>query len=480
MLLNPPSNVAGNVPRDLLWGCWCKGKRIAGINFPPISLLQMDSILSVFGHTSLYLDAQAEKKSMIEVEKFVEQKQPDLVIIPTSTMTYNEDAANLKRLKDKYDGLKTLAFGSHATFEPFAALQREGVDFIAMKEHEYIVRDLVNAMEKGEDYSKIKGLGFKKDGKTIINEEYPFIENLDELPFPNRKLILEFEYFNPIVKRLPWTTAITSKGCPAQCNFCTSPTFYGNTWRARSAKNVADELEYLADLGYKEVFFRDETFTANRKRTVEICNEIKERKIEMEWICSSRVVTVDKQLMQMMKDAGCHMIRFGVESGDQQVLNNIKKGITVERTQKIFKEANEVGMETHAHVMIGNLGDTKETVEKTIKFVKSIKPTTATFGAFTPYAGTPIFEIVKAKHPEVGDGSESSLSTLHSTGYHSEDLCNLSSEQVGNYVRRAYKEFYLRPSYMLQTLRKINSTDELRRTIGAALQVTSYATTDSE
>src|SRR3989344_4325417 len=104
MLLNPPSNIAGNVPRDLLWGCWCKGKRIAGINFPPLSLLQMDSILSLDGHTTLFFDAQAERKSMIEVEKFVEQKQPDLVIIPTSTMTYNEDAANLKRLKQKYSG----------------------------------------------------------------------------------------------------------------------------------------------------------------------------------------------------------------------------------------------------------------------------------------------------------------------------------------------------------------------------------------
>jgi anaerobic magnesium-protoporphyrin IX monomethyl ester cyclase len=236
----------------------------------------------------------------------------------------------------------------------------------------------------------------------------------------------------------------------------------------------------LKGLGYREVFFRDETFTANRKRTIEICNEIKERDLDMSWICSSRVVTVDNDLMKQMKDSGCHMIRFGVESGDQQVLNNIKKGITVERTKKIFAEANQIGMETHAHVMIGNLGDTKETVEKTIKFVKEIKPTTATFGAFTPYAGTPIFDIVKSKHPEIGDGSASDLSNLHSKGYFSEELCSLSNEEVGNYVRQAYKQFYLRPSYMLRTLAKITSTDELRRTMSAALQVTSYATGDEE
>jgi len=474
MVLNPPSKVTKNVVRDLFYGCWCKGKRIASAKFPPSTLIYVVAVLKKEGHDVTLLDSQALDMDLDEVKKEVEHERPRVIIIPTSTMSFIEDVHTLKELK-KLSDCKTMAFGSQVTFFPDSSLKEEGLDYAVMREPEYIIRDFINRLERGKGYERVKGLAFRKGEKVIVNPPYPFIENLDDLPFPDRQCIINFSYFNPLVKKLPWTTAITSRGCPGRCNFCTSPAFYGKTLRARSPENVADEMEEIARLGYKEIFFRDETFTANPERVRKICRLIKERGIEILWICSARIGTVDKELMKTMKDAGCHMLRFGVESGVQKILDNINKGIKAEMTRKTFKWANEIGMETHAHVMLGCVGETHETVEKTIQFVKDIRPTTVTFGAYTPYPGTEIFEYVKKRAPEIGSGSSHDLSKLHSVGFYNHLFCDLSDEEVGKLVKKAYKKFYMRPSYILSRLWKIRSRDEFRMVISAGIEVTSFS-----
>jgi len=474
MTLNPPSRYARNVVRDLFYGCWCKGKRIASAEFPPTSLLYVASVLENEGHELAFLDAQAEGKNLEDVKKSVSKEQPEIIIIPTSTMSFVEDAMTLKDLK-AVCGATTMAFGSHVTFQPEISLQHEGIDYIAMREPEYIIRDFINAYEEGEDYKKVKGIGYRENGRIVINPPYPFIENLDEMPFPNREYISDFVYFNPLVKKLPWTTALTSRGCPGRCNFCSSPNFYGKKLRMRSPENVVDEMEQIKEMGYNEIFYRDETFTASKKRTLKICDLIGERNLNISWICNARIGTVNKEIMMKMKEAGCHLIKFGVESGVQRILDNINKGIDVEMTRKTFKWANEIGMETHAHVMLGCIGETKETVEKTIEFVKEINPTTVTFGAFTPYPGTAVFEMVKERIPEIGDGSACDLSKLHTSGFYNYVFCDLTDKEIGNAVRRAYKKFYLRPSYIFKRLIMIRSLDEFRRVVSAGFNILSFS-----
>jgi len=374
MLLNPPSKYAKNVVRDLIYGCWCKGKRIASASFPPTSLLLLSAVLKKEGHDVILLDSQAERKDLKEVKKDVKKKNPEILVIPTSTMSFNEDVETLKKIK-KVVNVITLAFGSHVTFLPLASLERDGIDYLVMREPEYVIRDFVNAVAKKKDPRKIKGLAYKRGKKKIINNPYPFIKNLDELPFPDRTQILKYAYFNPIVKKIPWTTAFTSRGCPGRCNFCTSPAFYGRKLRFRSPESVVKEMEEIKDLGYKEVFFRDETFTANKIRLIKICKLILERKLEISWICNARIGNLDKKIMKLMEKAGCHYIKFGVESGVQKILDNIKKDIDAKMTRKTFKWANEIGMGTHAHLMFGCIGETKESIEKTIQFIKEINPT---------------------------------------------------------------------------------------------------------
>ncbi|MCK4647968.1 radical SAM protein [bacterium] len=471
LILNPPSKVTRNVVRDLPYGCWCKGKRIGGTKFPPTSLLYVATVLRENGHRVRLLDAGGEKKPIWEVKKEIGDYR--VVIISTSTMTFNEDTQVLAELKEENNRLTTIVFGSHPTFMPRYSLAKHAVDIIVQREPEYIIRDLVAALEKKDDsWKRIRGIGFRENGKVIINPPYPFIENLDELPFPDRGMLpKDIDYFNPVVKRLPYTTAMSSRGCPVECIFCISPFFYGKKVRYRSWKNVIAELELIQNQGYREVFFRDETFTFNKERNIRICQEIIKRKIDLTWVCNARVGTVDKEMMKLMKKAGCHMIKFGVESGVQEILNNLKKGIRVEMTRKTFKWAHEVGMETHAHVMLGSPGESKETIEETIKFVKEIAPTTATFGICTPYPGTELFSRVVQRYPEIEDGSACDLRRLHTKGFFNETFTYLTKEELEKSIIRAYRKFYFHPSYLFRSLKRIESKDELKRLILAGTNI---------
>ncbi len=480
LCLNPPSKYSANIARDLFYGCWCKGKRIAGQLFPPLNLLYVATVLKEDGHDVDVLDAQAERKDIAAVMNDIEQRKPELLFIPTSTMNIKEDSALLREYKKVNPGMITVAFGSHINFDPKQSLGYGGIDFGIAREPETAIKELANAIAKDCPVDSIKGISYIKNGKLHINPPAPFIQNLDDIPIPDRSYIKDFAYFSPLVKKVPWTNALTSRGCPGKCNFCTSPYFYGQSLRFRSAENVVKEMEYLLSLGYKEIFYRDETFTAHQPRLKQICELIMAKGIKISWLCNARIDTLrNKETISLMKRAGCHLIKIGVESGSQLILDNIKKGIKVEDTIKVFKWMNDIGMESHAHMMLGCPGETEETIDQTIEFIKMIKPTTVTFNAFTLFPGTPMYEEIKAKSPEL-DGSQHDTLREHSIGDHSELYTELCEEKVGHAVRRAYREFYARPAYIWNTIKKLNSLDELRRTISAGLDVLSYAAGSEE
>jgi len=480
MLLQPPSRFSKNVARDLVYGCWCKGRRIAAASFPPTTQLSIATVLRLAGQEVMLLDAQADRLSMEQTRDAVRNEAPDVLIIPTTTTTFNEDCQTLSEFKTNLPKLVTMAYGSHVTFRPKDALAKEGLDFCVMREPEWIIKDFCKALDNGEDGKRVNGLAFRSGTGIHVNPPYPWIENLDDIPIPDRTPVLNYAYFNPLVRKMPWTTATTSRGCPGRCIFCTSPFFYGNRLRFNSAERVVDEMEYLKKLGYNEIFFRDETFTANRQRVMEICKLIEERGLNMSWISNTRVDTISKEMMTAMKRAGCHLIKIGVESGSQEVLDKINKGIKLEQTRAVFQWAHEIGMEMHAHTMLGCIGENKQTVDATIKLLKEIEPTTVTSGAFTAYPGTPVFSMVEAKHPDVGDGSQRDLAKIHTEGFFNKTFCDLSDEEVGAAVKKLYKSFYLRPSYIARRLAGIRSFADVRRLMIAGTQVFSFAMDDGE
>ena len=342
LVLNPSSSATKNVIRDVLYGCWCKGKRIGGATVPPFALLEIATILQNEEHDVEFLDAQAEQLPLELVERKV--IDCDAAIISTSTMSFTEDANTLLALKAVNENLTTVMFGSHPSFMPTYSLAHDGPDIIVRHEPEFIIRDLFRALRNGGDeWKSIKGIGFRQNGEHVLNEEYPFID-LDELPYPDVTMLPQgIDYYNPLVRRMPYITTTTSKGCPAKCTFCTAPYFDGMKVRFQSADYVLGEIEHFLEHGFREVYFRDDTFFVWKKRDIEICEEIVKRGLDVTWIANARVSMIDKEMMQRAKDAGCHTIKFGIESGVQEILDRMRKGYTIDQAYEVFESAQKQG-----------------------------------------------------------------------------------------------------------------------------------------
>lgn len=473
LILSPGHKKNKNVVRDLMYGCWCSGRRIGGTQMPPLNLLYVATVLKECNHNVKFIDAGLDYAAYNEFKKQI--KDFGVVIILSSTNSFKADVEFLNEIKRLNPDIKTLLFGSHPTFMPEYCLKEDCVDIIIRREPEFIIRDVINALDKKENWKHIKGIGYKEGSEMVLNEFYDFIENLDGLPIPDRSFLpFGLDYFNPVVKRMPYTTMQTSRGCPARCNFCTVPTFFGQSIRYRSARKVVEEMRLLRSLGYREIFIRDETFSAYKERNKEICNCLIEDGVDVTWICNARVNLIDEEDIILMKRAGCHMIKFGVESGNQGILNNIKKGTTLEQTRKAFDLCRRLKMDTHAHIMLGCPGETVETIRQTIRFVKEIDPTTVSFGIHTPYPGTELFEAVALKHPEIKDGSLAAMEKLHITGFFNESFTDLTKEELERWVKKAYRDFYFRPSYILKRLSSLNSFDELMRLVVAGSNIFNF------
>ena len=478
LILNPSSRLAKNVIRDVLYGCWCKGKRIGGASIPPYSLLSVATVLNSEGFEVDFLDAQAEKLEWHQIEE--RAINVDAVAISTSTMTINEDTLLLKNIKRRNPRILTLTFGSHPTFLPQDTLNKGGIDVCIKHEPEFIVRDLLKRffeLTPGA-WQDVGGISFlDSNGKFVNNDPYPPISSLDQLPFLETKFLPKgIEYFNPIVKKTPYITTVTSRGCPAKCTFCTVPYFYGKTIRYRSEQSVIEEMRDYWAKGYREVYFRDETFTFKRQRTLNICKYIRANSMEkMPWICNARVGTVDREILEEMKAAGCHFIKFGIESGVQEILDEVKKGTQVTEIKKTFKWMNEVGIESHAHCMLGMPGETLDSMKRTIDFVRELNPTSASWTITTPYPGSALYDRVKEKYPEIGDGSDTDLSNLHTSGKYNRLYTDLIGPEIESEIKRAVRSFYLRPSYWFQTLNRIRSFNDVRRFVIAGLNVIDFS-----
>lgn len=478
LVLNPCSDLTQNVIRDVMYGCWCNGKRIGGATVPPFALVTVATLLRQHCDVT-FVDAQAE--SMTLEQLYARVPSTDMVITSTSTMSFGEDAGILLKLKQHYGPhVKTAVFGSHPTFLPKHTISHEGVDIGIRGEPEEIVVELVNSLKAGnDDWKRVLGTEhMSEEGEPVINADHPFLEDLDSIPFPDVTLLPDVVYYNPLVKRLPYMTTTTSKGCPAKCTFCTAPYFDGMRVRFQSADYMVNEVKYFYEHGIREVYFRDDTFFIHKKRDKEFCRRLIAEGIDISWIGNARVSQIDKEMMEVAAAAGCHVIKIGVESGSQKVLDRIRKGYKVEQAYDVFRWAKETGIDTHAHVMLGNPGDTVDTINRTIEFVLELEPTTATFGICTPYPGTPLYDEVKARYPEIGDklfGTTSDFARLHKEGEFNHVYCDAPREFLESSVQRAYRKFYLRPKYWFKTANRVRKMEDVKRFGMAGTRVVDFA-----
>ena len=323
-------------------------------------------------------------------------------------------------VKEEADS-KVIMVGPHATALPEETLKdaNGAVDVICRGEYDYTVLDVVRCFEGCGDLDDILGISYIKNGEIKHNASRPFIQNLDELPFPAWHHLDIMKYFDG-QKLYPYIDMISGRGCPNRCIFCLWPqVMHGLKYRLRSPKNVVDEMEYDIEnwpkLKKGEIFFEDDTFTVNKKRAMQICKEILERDLDITWSVNARANHGDLELFKMMKKAGCRELLVGFESGDQGMLDRMNKNLTLEQSRAFVKLAHKAGLVVHGCFVLGLPGETRETMEKTIKFALELNLDSVQFSAAMPFPGTVYYKIceeqglIKAKSWEDWlDGGEQS------------------------------------------------------------------------
>jgi len=466
LLLNPPRRyeLVGKNPSII--------EKHRGFN-PPLGLLYLASTIKKFTNYDVeVLDAQPLKLTYSQLENYLSEKSFDVVGISAMTFTLIDAYKTAKLIKKIMPKTKVILGGTHIHLFPNETKNLEGVDFAFMGEAELSFVEFLKNLENPTYYHKIPGLIYRNTEGKIIENDFEPLDNLDELPFPERKL-LNIKHYNSLLSKASLsTTIISSRGCPFRCAFCDRPLSpITSRFRFRSAKNVVDEICECAELGIKDFLFYDDTFTVNKERVLDFCEEIIRQRLKIRWDIRTRVDIVDEEMLKMLKKAGCVAIHYGVEAGNDNILKVIKKGFTVKKVEEIFKLTKRLGIETLAYFMIGLPTENLEYIQDTFDLVKKLKPGYAHFTIFSPYPGTEFYclglekGIIKkdvwkefAQNPKEGF----KIPVWEE---------NFNREQLYEMIVKFYKSFYLRPSYILSRSIKARSIEELIKKARAGLSV---------
>jgi len=339
------------------------------------------------------IDCSVNGMGLDEFVRAVEAHAPDLIVLEISTPSFHIDMQTAAALKERLTAPITI-IGTHATiFHREIMTHHSCIDIVARGEYEHTVLELARAVRDKRDLAEVQGLTFRRNNNVLLNPDRPHVDDLDSLPFPARDYFDWRKYHEPGYYALPWITMISSRGCPYRCTFCSWPqTMYGHKYRVRSARNVVEEMELCAKK-YRpgEIFFDDDTFTIGKKRVLDICREILDRKLRVVWSCMGRTDTVDEEMLAEMRKAGCRKIKFGVETGSPRLMADIKKGLDLDKVAEAFDAARAVGMEVHGTFMIGLPGETRDTVRETVELACSIPMDSIQFSIATPFPGTEFY-----------------------------------------------------------------------------------------
>jgi len=513
LLVNPPAPDGG---------IWIRSQHRVGrrsrenMIWPQVSLATMAACLDQDYKVEI-IDAIALRMDWDEFEALLAKKRPKYYLTQVTAPTLTNDMFGVFLAKSK--GASTIAFGTHVTPNTINTLTDfPALDFVLRGEPELTLRELVDALEgsvvptgttckvvlpvggrpeRSEqrqmmeklmqktdptwspvtpamvaqgDLCLIKGLAWRSHGEIRLNPDRNFIPDLNELPTPRHDLLPLDHYRMPLIKG-PYAFIVPSRGCPAGCKYCIKHVSYNYSVRVRSAENVLQELWTLKKLGINNVMMYADLFTVNREHVVDICRAMIAEKIEMKWMCNSRVDYVDEEMLTLMGQAGCHMISWGIESGSKEILKRARKGADPEKAAQSLQWARAAGIKNFGYFIIGLPGETEETIKQTIAFSKTLPLNVAIFHIAAPYPGTPFFyEVVENGWFRPGTNWEQ-VDMDQSTVL---DYGHLSAEQLNYWQKRATREWALRPEPIWTIIKGLNTWAGFKSAVDAGLQTLSF------
>ncbi len=413
---------------------------------------------------SRVLDAPPER--LDQAQTVAVAAQYDLVVLYTSTPSFQLDVRTAQMIKEARPQCTIMFVGAHVTTLPEQSLNASpAIDLVVRKEFEYAVRDVA----EGRDRASIPGISYRKNGTVVHNPEAtPMLrEQLDQLPFVTEIYHRDLDYmkYNSPYCQYPYVSLYTGRGCPARCTFCLWPQVTtGHSYRTRSASNVFAEVKEMRRIfpQMKEIFFDDDTFTADPPRARELAELFKP--LGVCWSTNSRA-NVDRETLRIMKEGGLRLFVVGYESGNEQILKNIKKGVSLERARRFTKDCHDLGILIHGTFIVGLPGETLETIEESIRFAREMNPETIQVSLASPYPGTHFYDYVREHNFLVQDVYNDALGYQKCTVSYPQ----ASAEEIFDAVERFYRGYYFRPKYFLKAAKKMmKSRDERKRMLREA------------
>lgn len=425
----------------------------------PLGMAYIGAVLESKHHTVKIIDAPPLALDIGGIIYMLKNFNADIIGISVLTSTSPITRELVIEIRKNFSATPIILGGPHITCFPREVLEEyKEVDCIVIGEGEHTVAELLDVFFEKEKWKNIKGIGFKDSNNIVITPQRPYIDDLDSIPKPARHLFDNNLYCalpNQYIKK-PNTVMLTSRGCPFKCTFCFQGGKFGPKFRRHSVDRVISEIKDLqSNYNIKEITFWDDIFTLNKKWVFEFCDRLTKERINIAWTCLGRINTITKELLEKMAEAGCWSIFYGIETGNQELLDVINKGFTLDECRRVVKWTHEAGIETRGSFMLALPGETPEMAQKTIDFAIELDLTYAQFLPTYPEPGTVLYEKAVEK------GKFIKYEGRTKAAYVPEGYKN--PQEVESMVRSAYRQFYLRPGYFMKHLKKLHRIEDMKR-----------------
>jgi len=432
---------------------------ITGI-YPPLGLAYIASVLKNAGFQVGFLDNQVLRLQGISLKKEIKKNNPDVVLLSAMTPQWQQIRELSKIIKDISAKIIVGVGGPHLTVYPKESLSDESFDFGVYGEGEKTVLEIMRNIQNGKGFDGIKGCIFRKNGQVMVNPPREEIDDLDALPFPAVGLLPFKDYFALSVKR-PFFSMVTSRGCPYTCRFCFQG--YLGRYRSRSPENVVEEMEQLVNkYNIREIIIFDETFAVETPRALAICELVRKKNLKFSWDLRTRVDLLNEELLISLKAAGCARLHLGIESGNEEVLSNMAKGISIPQIIEKVDMAKRLGFQLRGYFMLGFPGEGRESISDTIRFAKSLPLDWASFTVTIGLPETYIYNESLKKGYFSGDywREQSKGKAVSLKPYFIPQ--GMTGNELFDLKRKAYLDFYLRPRIIRNILKNYKFTDTFK------------------